>query len=321
MIALLATLALAAPPNDAPATVRPSDWEYRFKAIIGGLATWDSEEETTPSLSLIRARPSLSGRYTRNLSWKLSAAFGDFEPRLRHAWINVRAYKRHLQMRVGRFKRPFSIMRLTSFHRQGGIDRGLASNALGSGYDLGAALHNGFRDAKAGFHWTAGAFAEDRLVLAGRVGWASEGMRAYRQTDQSRGGLRWSAAAGVQWFGKRAAKVQKLELEVDAMLKAHGLTVAAQLGQSLVDDQQTLSLHSHVGYRIIPELEPVLRYDSVFPDTGAMEQEAVLGLNAYLFENHLRATLDGAWLDRVVLGTGAAAAQSGYRVRFMLLVM
>lgn len=324
-----------------PGIARASDGDgprlsARVRSLIQTRMEVDSATDIT-RFRLRRARIKLRVRYTKALEANLSVDFGDFALSVLNAYTDVRAIKNHLHVRVGHFKRPFSRQRLSGSADQGVAERTFLKDHFGSGRDLGAMLHNGVK--RDGFRWSAGVFGDFDLatfievgqdeiepVFAARVEYAMDDLDGYSETDSARTGIRAGGAASVLYMMGDKRGQEGVRWEVDAIAKLYGATLSvAWFGRqgetTSVSAPKTYinyGVYTHAAYRFIQELEVAARWSGLFPDGSSARHEVTGALNAYLFDEHLRATVDGSLLRAPVAGTGATAPVNEWRVRVQL---
>ncbi len=330
LLVLLAALPAMAekPPADDTDSVR-------VQALLQTRLLWDEQDAPDTQLTIPRARLKLKGRFGKALRYNFSVDFGDFAVELKNAYTDVRAIKKHLQVRVGHFKRPFSRQRLTTAANQGAADRTLLKSVFGSGRDIGLMLHNRFRRGS-GLKWAFGVFSDfdlDRYLdtreegfpqfhpmLAGRIECAMPGLRGFSETDAARGPLRVGGAAAAMYFLDDTGPSEGLRWEADAIAKLRGATLSVQVsGADGTDAEDAMGLYAHAAYRFIDQLEIAGRWAGLFPSDTDTWYEATAALNGYFFGRHLRATIDVGLLHRPVPGAGALDPD-GWRVRVQLQV-
>ena len=293
----------------------------------------DSSEGVT-RFTVPQVRLGLEAKMKKVFRSEVTISADNFSLELLEAWISVRAYKKHLQVQTGYFKRPFARERLTPAAWVGGVNRTLIRKRFNQGRDLGLMLHNGLRRRK-GFEWAIGFFADFdvddidpelgianlRPTLAARVGWHSAKADGYRETDRHGGALRGGVGlATVVYFedGRDTPGARGLRWTADGILKAYGLTVAAAaFGRTpaLSDPTHSLGAHAHVGYRfqMQSEFELVMRYGGFFEHNASDRHEVTTGLNVYLFGDYFRVRVDGSWLRRPAGDGWRARLQVGAR--------
>lgn len=319
-------LPVVAPAKDTATEPEKSRWEFALKPQLQLRLEVDSDTEEA-HFSMPRARLKFDLEYTKSLSLRFGLGLDDFGLKVLGNYGDVRAYKKHLIVRFGYMKRPFSRTWLTSSASQSFADRTFLKAQLSNRRDLGVMLHNNFKG-RGGLRWALGVFTDLDLAaviegakptfsptLVGRVGWNMKGLDGYRETDRAREGLRAGGAASVAWFDKTG-----LRWEVDGMAKWRGLTGMAQVGGRTDADYQhdALTAQTHLGYRVIPELEILARWAGLFPDGQSGLHEVGGGLGGWLFNDHFHPIIEAAWFREPVVGGGAIAPQEGWRVRVQL---
>ena len=354
---LVATLIVVVAANASAKKKKKKSVEV--EAMVQTRLTWESETTSdSTTLSLPRARIALEGRLHKKLHYDVSLDFGGFEFEVLNAYLDVRAYKSDLIVRVGHFKRPFGRQRLTTAARQGLVERTFIKKRrhFGAGRDLGLMLHNDLKRGS-GLEWAFGLFADIdaesvfertlqkkvtgndvglsdpfrfRPTLGGRVGYHMKGLRGYEETDRDRTGPRVGGGIGVIALLTEESTSERVGIrwEADVIAKMWGLTLsAAVLGRA--EDQasgfehQALGIYSHAGYRFgfFPALEVAARYAGLFEEvasTSHEHHEVSWGLNGYLFNDHLKLQLDASWLSNYE--AGAPYEKDAYRFRFQIQV-
>lgn len=339
MITALATLLIAAapPPAAAPDATKPDDTK-RFELAVGGLlqVRYDYDTDTEKHhLGLPRARFVLKGGYGSLVELNLGADFGDFGAKFVNAFANIRAYKKHLQLRAGRMKRPFLRERLVSAADLLLVDRSLLESTFGDKRDYGVMLHNGL-DGKQGLEWAAGVFgdydANDFLadegrpefnpVIAMRLGWYMKDLEAYEDADREGGGFRAGGAVSALVMADRAAAKGRetgYRVEADALFRWEGATLGG--GFLARSDDVAVAAPSRVGgfvaadYFFAGQFDVAARWSTTKPDGGELDHEVALAFTSWLFADHLKLSVDGAWLGGTV-----EDGRNDYRVRLQLQV-
>ncbi len=339
MIVSLAVLALAAPPADeAPKKKR---LQLEPAGLLQVRYTYRTDQNgndgQTDAFEVPRARFIFKGAFEKRLDFELGVDFGNFELSLLDAYANVRAYKRHLQVRAGRMKRPLVRERLQSAKNLGEVDRAPAGKDLGARRDFGLMLHNGFGD-EAGIEWAAGIFADlepldfaaeetdFRPVAAARLGWnSSDELDPYVPWDRE-------ATSKVR-YGLAAATLIMLDTDVvpdrdtgwrfegDAVLKVAGATLGAGGGLSSADldgaEPAFWTAFGMASYAFLDDYGVSVRYTHARTEAtrALVDNELTVALSAWFFHDHLRLQVDGSWLD-----LESDTANNDFRVRAQLQV-
>jgi hypothetical protein len=91
-----------------------ADWEYEEKRPRNGQDGVFAEDTSDFGFSVRQARVGLAAKYKKRLSLELDLEFSNIDDPpagVRDAWLNYR-FARPVQLKVGRFKRPFSRLEL-----------------------------------------------------------------------------------------------------------------------------------------------------------------------------------------------------------------
>ena len=341
---LLLTLALTAGPETpvpADTTTKPAKPEKagkRFSLDVGGLLQLRGGYDTLSEegrYSIPRARFLLKGGLDKLLEMNLGVDLGDFEARFVNAFVNVRAFKKDLQVRLGRMKRPFLRERLTSASDLVLVDRSILSGTFGDKRDYGLMLHNGL-EGKEGLEWAVGLFgdydAEDFLedkdkpefnsILALRLGYAMDGLDGYDDVDRHGGPIRVGGSAAALVAFDRAAPEQRetgYRVEADVLLRLYGVTLnVGALASSLdvaVAKPDRIGVFGAADVFFLGMLDVGARY-SLDRTDEEQRSEALVSVGTWLFEDHLRIVLDGAWLGhRLASGSPVDADEGRVRVQ------
>ena len=305
------------------------------RVLLQTLLSYNSLQDDEPVMSLPRARAVLVGRWGRLLRAKIAVDFGDFDVSLKSAYVDVRALKRYLRVRLGRFKRPFSRFWLTSSADQGLPLRTFLKSQLNLERDIGLMLHNGVKSSR-GFRWAVGLFGDldssdvdeegippFKPTLGVRVAWGMPGLDGYEETDRTGGPLRAGVGAGtVVFLAQHKPRRTGLRWGVDAIAKLYGVTIAAEvLGTTDADYRglERLGAYAHAAYRPLRWLEVAARWSGLFPKDFDSSHEVGGGINTYFFGDHLRASVDMAFLRSPIPGAGALETD-GWRIRTLVQV-
>lgn len=300
---LSATVTTAKPPEESL-----KRWAHPG-VLLQPRFSWDSGTDDS-ILRIERARLKLKGqRRDKALGYRLSVEVANARLELKDAYIDARAYGKHLQIRAGHFKRPYSRQRLTGISAQGMVDRAVTETAFDQDRDMGFMLHNG---EKGGFGWALGLFSSfdfgvpDQAMgpaLALRAGWAMKDLDGYNETDATGGPLRAGGAASlVAFFGDDKERPRGYRWEADAIAKAYGGLLSVAVFGRTPDtslsglSHDALGLFAHGAFRFFDELEVAARYAEVFNAKGANVPELTFGLTSYLYGGHLKPQAGVTWL-------------------------
>jgi phosphate-selective porin OprO/OprP len=119
-----------------------------FRLKMGGrvhadMRTYNSGHPETNDFFISRARIYLSGTLYKYLDFKVQADFGKGDSELKDGFINAK-YVPYAQVKVGQFKAPFSLERLTSSNHIDFVERSLPVDNLTPDRDLGIMLHGSY---------------------------------------------------------------------------------------------------------------------------------------------------------------------------------
>ena len=259
------------------------------------------------ALFINRARVGLLGSlFSRDLQYMFVAEFAGEAPKLLFLQLDYALVPDWLTLRVGQFKRPFSRPFMTLASQLSMIDRPstVGAKVFGDNADLGVMLHSGSAHGSGTpgrFEYALGVFAgtgpgttTDPIhpLVATRVGYSSQGMDPYSESDLEGGGPR---------IGVGVAAMVDLDLDadhesfasglVDVKFEAQGFSLSSalylgsrQAGPRWADQRlRTLGHYTQVGYVIAKRVEPVLRYSLLSATNGRDDQHDIAGgLNVFV---------------------------------------
>jgi phosphate-selective porin OprO/OprP len=154
--------------------------EKDFKLKVGGRAygdfrAYNSDHPSNDEFYVSRARIYLSGTIYKYFDFKVQADFGKGDSKLKDGFINLN-YFPSVQIKMGQFKAPFSLERMTSSKYITFIERTLPVDNLTPDRDVGLMVHGAYRPV--GLHYGAGIFngarsnesdADDHKDFVGRL--------------------------------------------------------------------------------------------------------------------------------------------------------
>ena len=299
--------------------------------------THESEAESN-QVELPRARVILRGDYKKLLELDLGMDFGGFDAEVANAFLNVRAYKKHLQVRAGRMKRPFLRQFMNSAFGLVLAERSMLEDGFQARRDLGVLLHNGDKDE---LEWALGIFGdlqpsdfaeetpEFRPVIAARVGYHQDGLDPYDEGDRRGGRFRIGGAlSALVHVDRTTAKVGERDtgyrLEGDVLMRVEGASIglgALYRAEDLVDPDFTrfVAGFGNVDYTFLHDYTVAARYSLTKPLENneapeRTEHELTVGAVARFFNDHLSVHVDGSWLR----DTGFADETDSFRFRLQL---
>ncbi|PYS55060.1 MAG: hypothetical protein DMG13_05700 [Acidobacteria bacterium] len=129
-----------------------------FRAFSPDITTDEGE------FDLQRVRFALEGNFLKDFEYELEREFRQSfggrisKSRWRDADLNIR-YFRNFQVRIGKFKAPFSMEQLTSAHRLDFVLRSRIADDLAPGRDVGGSVHGRFFER--GLNYEVGVFRRD----------------------------------------------------------------------------------------------------------------------------------------------------------------
>jgi len=211
---------------------------------------------------------------------------------LRDYYLNWAGNERYAQLRIGKFRTPFSRQQLMSTTQMQFYDQSEANNSFQiteSGRDVGIMAHNGF------YHPLEWAFAVVSHGLVGRLGYNHNNIDGYDFVDWKGTGLRYAGAVnGFLHLDYLTASVDDIRLGVDGVVKIRRFSTNG----AFYYQNKTLANKNHenrfgagadVGYLIHRYLEPVARYSwTKMGPTSPNAHEILLGLNYYIYGHHLK---------------------------------
>ena len=271
------------------------------------LSVWESEDsgangdrETSLVMKVRRIRPTLRltlPDYRTSFKLHLSLAPGSVE--LMDFCFDATLSK-HLRIRVGQYKIPFTRYRIQSFQRLTFVDWSLVTKYFGGERQMGFSVHNGY-EKPLKFGYVLGVFngvnarsshttrlaslfgekivnrsdltkstsaAEFHPEVVGHLSYNSTGMDARSDTDPERGPLRYCLASSVAWdFDPEIYEETALRIAQEFLIKYRGWSLmgAGYAGFMAVDNSQRTRLAFSGGlvqsaYRMSERVEVSARY-------------------------------------------------------------
>lgn len=224
---------------------------------------------------------------TKNNSWPVPGT--DF---LYDYYVNAACHKEYLQLRIGKFRTPFSRQQLMSTSQMQFYDPNAASDYFqitDSGRDVGIMAHNGFHNP---FEWALAAVSNG---LVARIGFNHNGIDGYEMADFTGGALRFAIAVnGFMHTDYTSAKLDDLRGGVDFIAKVNGFSTNGAFYYQRETKEKMAAENRmggglDLGYLINGKIEPVLRGSWMKrTEKGANETEGLLGLNYYLYGHHMK---------------------------------
>lgn len=122
--------------------------DKKFKLKIGGrvygdFRAYNSGHPSNSEFFISRARIYLAGTLYNYFDFKVQPDFGKGDSKLKDGFINVN-YFPYAQLKVGQFKAPFSLERMTSSKYIDFIERSLPADNLTPDRDVGIMLHGAY---------------------------------------------------------------------------------------------------------------------------------------------------------------------------------
>ena len=153
----------------------------KFKLKIGGrvfadFRAYNGGHPSNSEFYISRARIYLAGTLYKYFDFKVQADFGKGDSKLKDGFININ-YFPYAQFKIGQFKAPFSLERMTSSKYIPFIERALPVDNLTPDRDLGFMVHGAYKPF--GLHYGIGIFngarsnesdADNHKDLVARVG-------------------------------------------------------------------------------------------------------------------------------------------------------
>jgi hypothetical protein len=200
--------------------------------------------------------------------------------------MNWVAHEEYVQIRVGKFRTPFSRQQMSSSTQlqSAGLNSAAREFALtNSGRDIGLMFHNGFDRT---FEW-AFAAVSNGLVL--RLGYNHGAIDGYDMVDFTGGGLRYGV--GISGYTHNDYNSKELDKDVrvgaDFILKYQGLAANGSFYARRAEKENKFGGGLDVGYLMDHKLEPVICY-SVVKDTKKTNHDIKGGFNYYFFGHHVK---------------------------------
>ena len=155
--------------------------DQNFSLKIGGrvdadMRFYNSDHPENNQFFVSRARVYLSGTIYKHIEFKIEPDFGKGTSELKDGFVNAN-YVPYAQFKVGQFKAPFSLERLTSSNYTDFVERSLPVDNLTPDRDQGIMLHGSYE--RFGLHYGVGLFngvranesdVDDHKDVAMRIG-------------------------------------------------------------------------------------------------------------------------------------------------------
>lgn len=290
-------------------------FQYNTTSVDEAVLGFGADEPATAIFETRRMRLGAEMEYREWITGKVEVDFAGSTASLKDGWLNL-GFDRALQLRAGQFKKPFSLVELTSSTKVPVIERGLRIRGLDDAVDAagGAAAgeqywllsEGGYADRDIGImvHGAFGRLGYEVGTFTGEGANRSEelGSKAYagRLTYAVVEPLTLGAAVSMRPTGVQAAdgEVDGTAWSVDAEwgeFRGGGLWLIAELtgGDNAVlagaDTPAMLGAQAMAAWFLplegrIDGWEPALRLSWGDPDTDAADDEGMLvtpGLNLY----------------------------------------
>ena len=134
------------------------DKKFKLKfggRVFGDFRAYNSGHPSNSEFFLSRARIYLAGTLYNHFEFKVQPDFGKGDSKLKDGYINVN-YFPYAQLKIGQFKAPFSLERMTSSKYIDFIERSLPVDNLTPDRDVGIMLHGAY--APIGLNYGIGLF-------------------------------------------------------------------------------------------------------------------------------------------------------------------
>ncbi len=298
--------------NDFSIGTADGKFKMRFRGHVqqNNQFTYNPQQKKAGlDMAIKRARISLTGNaFDPRLTYLFQAGLESDPPQtrpddvytspgshlLRDYYLNYEASNQYLQIRIGKFRTPFSRQQLMSTSQMQFYDQSRANDQFqltNTGRDVGIMLHNGFSNR---IEWALAAVSKG---VVGRVGFNYNGIDGYEMSDFTGGDLRFAVAAnGFLHSNYTTAKLDDIRGGADFVAKIAGFsTNGALYYQYAKKENQTEGVNNlgggaDLGYLINKQIEPVLRY-SWIKEAGEQSphrHEVLAGANYYIYGHHLK---------------------------------
>lgn len=222
-----------------------------------------------------------TGLATNEFQYNVAGSTG-----LRDYYLNVAPYPEYFQVRVGKFRTPFSRQQLISSSQMQFEDQSDANNQFQltpDGHDIGVMFHNGFNNA---LEWALAAVSNG---VVARLGYNYGGIDGYDFADFAGGGFRFALAInGFANTDYQSSDFTKdLRGGADYIVKWAGFSSNGAFYYRRYKGADQFGGGADLGYLIAKHWEPVVRYSWLKTDKDH-EHQARLGINYYVFGHHLK---------------------------------
>jgi hypothetical protein len=248
------------------------DLTYLFKAQFenDGGGNYTIRDENSPALN----RYPIPGSY-----------------RLRDYYLNYSFIDEYLQLRIGKFRAPFSRQGLLDSSVLQFYDLPLANRDFmptQTGRDVGIMLHSGLG------HPFEYALALVSNGLFARFGYNYGGIDSYNPVDFTGGDLRFAVAlSGFMETQYQHSKLNKdIRLSADYIIKLMHFSTNGEFFYRHIKDKNQFGGSVDLAYLIAQKIEPALR-GSLAKQGDKLGAEILGEVNYYVFANNLKAQLYG----------------------------
>jgi hypothetical protein len=246
---------------------------YAYNSIDKGQ---DVARDQQQNFSISTARLNLKGKaFIEGLGYTFEADFGKGFVKLLDFYADYAFIPQTLHLRAGLWKHPFSRPFITSSGKAEMVERNIASQYFGEGYDIGLALHNNYEKSPT-FEWVVGLFngytadkpwftssfsatadQDGKVIidtskgsftnvpiqfspaLVARVGYNYNGIDGYSEADLEGGPLRFAVAANLMVnFDYDNANKSAIRSGIDFVLKAEGLSFSGAFYHTTAQKKQ-----------------------------------------------------------------------------------
>lgn len=285
-------------------------YTLRFDDRADGLALSQSR------FFIRRARLALVGHaFSKKLGYVFVPRFDLSQAGLLEYFVNDAFIPHVIEGRVGKWRLPFLRQQITSSSRLLLVGRSQVTQVFGQGFDVGAALHNGYTNSPR-VEWVAGIFNGTTSslgvvgvdstqppdvffpTLVGRIAYNYGGIDAYSGGDLEGGPLRFAVgASALAQLGVDRDHQSATEATLDYVIKVRGFSTSGavmlaskQDGSSLVDQNAFVGgFFAQASYLVGEVIQPALRYSLVdFEGNAGATHEAMGGINVYFYGHNLK---------------------------------
>jgi hypothetical protein len=261
-----------------------SKFELRLGARFHALYAFDSLDNGSDrvrdhksAFSISTARINMKGKaFLEGLCYSVEADFGKGFVKLLDANVDYAFVPSVFHLRVGVWKHPFSRPFITASGKQEMVERNIASQYFGEGYDIGLALHDNYETSPS-FEWvvglvngytadkptfvgngtgtvssdgqtttdkvTSGSFTNYPLkfkpALVARAGYNCNGIVGYSEADFEGGPLRFAVAGNLMLnFNYDNTNNSGIVSGIDYVLKVQGLSFSGAFYHAFSQNKQ-----------------------------------------------------------------------------------